>query len=336
MPTPTLEDVARRAGVSTATVSRTMNMPDRVREPTRLRVQQAVADLGYTPNFGGQALASRRTNTVGAIIPTMDNAIFAHALQTLEETLAQEGVTLLVATSQYSREREAAQVRALLGRGVDGLVLIGAERDPALYEMLDTRELPYVVLWITPGDGRHVTIGFDNDAAARMVVRRVHEAGHRKLAMIAGVTTGNDRAAARVAGATACCEEFGLAPLDIVEANYTPEAGEAAARELLIAEDRPTAIICGNDVLAAGAIAAAGKLGLNVPQSVSIVGFDDIDIARLITPPLTTVRVPHRRMGGAAARQILGWIRTGTRPDSIEYDPVWIERGSLAAPPENT
>ncbi|SOH93759.1 LacI family transcriptional regulator [Monaibacterium marinum] len=332
MPTPTLEDVARHAGVSTATVSRAINTPDRVQEQTRLRVEAAIKTLSYTPNFGGQALASRRTNTVGAVIPTMDNAIFGQALQVLEESLAREGVTLLVATSQYNREREEAQVRALVGRGVDGLILIGAERPPAIYDMLDQRELPYVILWVSSGEGRHVTIGFDNDAAARMVVQRVYDAGHRKIAMIVGVNAGNDRAMKRAEGARKMCAELGLPALRIVESSYTLEAGEYAAQQILSNGERPTAIICGNDVLAAGAIFAARKLGLDVPRDLSIVGFDDIDLARVTLPPLTTVRVPHRRMGRTAARHILDWIRSDQRPDSVVYDAEWVERQSLAPP----
>jgi LacI family transcriptional regulator len=125
---PTLRHVARRAGVSTATVSRCLNAPDRVRPETRARVEAAVAELGYTPNFGARALASKRTNTIGAIIPTMESAIFALGLQALQDELSESGVILLIATSRYDPEREARQVRALLGRGVDGLVLIGEAR----------------------------------------------------------------------------------------------------------------------------------------------------------------------------------------------------------------
>ena len=125
---PTLEDVARRAGVSTATVSRCLNEPDRVRPATRARVDAAVNELGYTPHFGGRMLASNRTNTIGAVIPTMENAIFAAGVQALQDELARRGITLLVATSHYDMQREAEQIRVLLGRGVDGLVLIGEDR----------------------------------------------------------------------------------------------------------------------------------------------------------------------------------------------------------------
>lgn len=332
---PTIEDVARLAGVSTATVSRSLNAPGKVRPATRARVQDAVERLGYTPNFSGRALASSRTNTVGAIIPTMENAIFARGLQSLQERLSEEGITLLVATSLYAPEREDAQVRTMLARGVDGLVLIGADRDPGLYALLRRRRVPCVLLWTWAAGADHVTVGFDNAEAAARMARRVTGLGHRRIAMIAGPTLGNDRARQRVQGVRAALAEAGL-PLDpprLVEAPYTIDAGEAAAAGLLGLDPRPTALICGNDVLAAGALRAARRAGLSVPADVSVLGFDDIDLASAVDPALTTVRVPHRRMGAAAAEILIGWMRSGVAPGSLRLATDIVERASLAAPP---
>ncbi|RED18385.1 LacI family DNA-binding transcriptional regulator [Pontivivens insulae] len=331
---PTIADVAREAGVSTATVSRTLNDPDRVKEPTRVAVQDAVNKLGYTPHFGGRILASNRTNTVGAVIPTMENAVFAHGLQTLQASLADMGITLLVATSSYDREHEEHQIRTLLARGVDGLALIGAERSAEIYALLDRREVPYVLMWTGGKADGHFTVGFDNDAAARQVVDKVVAAGHTKIAMIAGTTEGNDRAAERVAGVRAALAERGLPAPTIVEVPYQIEEGERAAAAFLSAAERPTVLICGNDVLAAGALRAARTHGVNVPDQISIVGFDDIDLARVVEPPLTTVRVPHRRMGTSAAQHLVEWMRTGVKPASILYRTDFIERASLGRPPK--
>ncbi|MEM1346812.1 MAG: LacI family DNA-binding transcriptional regulator, partial [Pseudomonadota bacterium] len=257
-PHPTLSDVAEAAGVSSATVSRCLNAPERVAEATRARVEAAVAALGYTPHFAGMALASKRTNTVGAVIPTMDNAIFARALQAMEETLAAEGVTLLVASSGYDPEREALQVRALLGRGVDGLLLIGAARPAPTYALLEQRGVPLVLAWTDRAGQGGVPVGFDNAHAAKAMAERVLDLGHRHLAMIAGLTTGNDRATARVAGVRAALGYRGLAlaPERLIEAPYTLAAGEAAFATLMAQDPRPTAVLCGNDVLAAGALRA--------------------------------------------------------------------------------
>ena len=301
---PTLEDVARRARVSTATVSRVLNNSNVVSAATRERVEAAIGELGYTPHFGGRALASNRTNTVGVIIPTMENAIFATGLQALQEEFAHVGVTLLVATSHYDPERELEQLNVLLARGVDGVVLIGEARAPETYGLLERRRVPFVLVWTWRPDCPWKCVGFDNRAAARAMAERVLDFGHQRIAMLAGVTRGNDRAQSRVEGVQDALKARGLslAPDGLVEAVYTVEAGADATEKLMSAAQKPTAIICGNDVLAAGAILAIRDLGLSVPQDVSVVGFDDIELAKLLTPPLTTVHVPHRRMGESAGR----------------------------------
>ena len=297
---------------------------------TRERVEAAVLALGYTPHFGGRALASNRTNTIGAVIPTMENAIFARGLQAMEEALTDQGVTLLVATSQYDPAREARQVRALLARGVDAVALIGQARPDATYEILRARGVPFVTLWSRTDAPDTPYVGFDNEAAARAMAELVMDKGHRRIAMIAGVTRDNDRAIARVAGVRAALEAhgIGLAPPFLVEAPYELEAATTAARDLLRLSPAPTAIICGNDVLAAGALAGARELGLRVPDDVSIVGYDDIDLSFAVDPPLTTVRVPHRRMGRTAAAMLRRMI-DGEIVESQDFDFELIIRRSL-------
>lgn len=332
---PTLADVARMAGVSTATVSRALNTPDLVRADTHARVKAAVDHLGYTPHFGGRALASNRTQTVGAVIPTMESAIFARGLQAMQEELTAADVTLLVATSNYDPKQEAEQIRTLLGRGIDGLILIGEARASAIYEMLERRGAPFVLVWTWRADCPWPCVGFDNRAAAYAMAERVLAAGHRRIAMIAGITDGNDRAERRVAGVREALEARGLT-LDagnLIEAAYALDAGAEAARRLLSASPRPTAIICGNDVLAAGALAAVRELGLSVPGDVSVTGFDDIDLAKVVEPPLATVHVPHRRMGQLAAKGLLRLC--AGEADGIRecFETRIVENRSLASPP---
>lgn len=332
---PTIQDVADLAKVSTATVSRALNMPDRVREKTRDAVQEAVAALGYTPDFGGQVLASGRTNTIGAVIPTMDNAIFARALQSLQEELSTMGVTLLVATSHYDPEKEAQQIRALIARGVDGLVLIGQERDEQLYDLLEQRGVPYALLWTYAEGSPHLNIGFDNRNAGAKLVEQALRLGHRRFGMIAGITAGNDRALGRVEGVKAALAAAGLTlePPYLVEGAYDIEYTVGIASALLSLPDRPSVILCGNDVQAAGTLKAIRQAGLSVPQEISVLGFDDIELAGAVDPPLTTIRVPHRRMGRMAAHLLIGWIRSGQRPESVQFDTDLISRASLGPPP---
>jgi LacI family transcriptional regulator len=331
---PTLEDVARRAGVSTATVSRCLNAPERVRPQTRDRVEAAVAELGYTPHFGGRMLASKRTDTVGVIIPTMESAIFALGLQALQDELATHGVTLLVATSHYDMEREAQQIRVMLGRGVDGIVLIGEARSQETYAFLEKRGIPFVLVWSYSGGSPYPCVGFDNRAAACQLTDHVLGLGHTRIAMIAGLTAHNDRAGERVHGVREALSNRGLqleAPY-YVETPYALEPSAEAAQRLLRLSPPPTAIVCGNDVLAVGAILGARKAGKAVPRDVSVVGFDDIELAVVIDPPLTTVRVPHRRMGRAAASKLLSMIDSSDAGESIQFETQIVERGSLAAP----
>lgn len=330
--TPTLEDVAKRADVSTATVSRCLNSPDRVLPHTRQRVAEAVEWLGYTPHFAGRALASNRSNTIGAVIPTMENAIFARGLQAFQETLAAAGANLLVASCGYDPEREAEQVRALVTQGADGLLLIGATRPHSTYEFLRTRHVPYVIAWNYRPDGEHCYVGFNNRQAAKELTNHVLQQGHCRLAMIAGLTQANDRASDRVAGVRdALAASAGSNPhLPVIEVPYSVEEGARAFGVLMQDRTRPTAVICGNDVLAAGAICEARRRGLAVPGDVSIVGFDDIELAKVVDPGLTTVHVPHQQMGQAAAKVLLQMRDDPLSGRSHQLSTRIVERESLA------
>jgi LacI family transcriptional regulator len=332
---PTLEDVARRAGVSTATVSRCLNAPERVIEATRERVLEAVAALGYAPNFGARALAARRTNTIGAIIPTMENAIFARGLQAFQEELGAHGFTMLVASSSYRPDLEEAQIRALIARGADGLLLIGHDRPAQVYDFLDQRGVPYLVAWVHDPARNRLSIGFDNRAAMQGLAARVLALGHRRIGLISAPQADNDRARERVHGVLAAVVAEGLDPASvrIVEAPYSIENGGAAFRALMSGPHPPTAVLCGNDVLAAGALAMAREMALRVPQDVSITGFDDLEIARIVAPPLTTVHVPHRAMGAEAARMLVALVTGKGTPATVRLETEIVMRGTLGPAP---
>ncbi len=328
---PKLQDVARLAGVSTATVSRCFNEPDKVVNKTREKVMRIVEELGYTPHFGGRALASNRSNTVGAIIPTMENAIFARGLQTFQETLADSGVTMLVASTGYDPEREYQQIRTLLSQGADGLLLIGSARPEKTYEFLERRKIPYVITWNYKFDSSCFNVGFNNRKAAALLAQCVIDFGHTNIAMISAPREHNDRARDRVGGTQDAMKASGLSPdgLAIETTKYSLKNGGLAFEKLMTRTPRPTAVICGNDVLGAGAIAKAKEMGLKIPDDVSITGFDDIDISEVVDPKLTTVHVPHRRMGEAAARMLLDILNGQKECQSIELETQLVMRGSL-------
>jgi LacI family transcriptional regulator len=333
---PTLEDVAREANVSTATVSRCLNSPERVFEKTRERVLAAVSRLGYSPNFGARALAAKRTNTIGAVIPTMENAIFARGLQAFQEVVSENGATLLVASSAYRQDLEEKQIRNLVARGADALLLIGDERDDKLYEFLTNRGIPYVVAWSFRDDKNHCFVGFDNRAAAKEITTKIIEFGHSRIGMIAGLTRNNDRARDRVLGVKDAIIEHGLNvdDLNVIEAEYSFAEGGNAVERLLNLEPRPTAIVCGNDILAVGAMKRARSLGVQIPDQLSITGFDDIEVCSVVEPGLTTIHVPHRNMGKTAAKCLFTMMKNKNICASSYLETYVVERQSLAAPPK--
>jgi len=338
MNVPTLEDVAGAAGVSTATVSRCLNEPDRVADATRSRVLSVVDRLGYSPNFGARTLASRRSDVVGAVIPTMANAIFARGLQAFEESLGEQGLTMLVASCGYDPDVEEARIRALVARGARGLLLIGQQRRATVYRFLQQHGIPVVIAWSHSAQSLRSCVGFDNAAAMGELAAQGIALGHRHLAFISAERGPNDRARERVRGALQAVERAGLDPagMPIVESPYDIEAAGEAFERLTALEPRPTLVLCGNDVQAVGAMAAARRLGLRVPEDVSITGFDDLEIAGVVQPGLTTVRVPHREMGVQAARTMAMHLANDQPlpPQRVALAAETVWRGSLAPPGE--
>ena len=326
---PTLQDVATAAGVSTATVSRALNDPDKVGKSARDRINTAIGDLGYTPNFGARALATNQTNMVGAIIPTLSNAMFASGIQAFQEVLAEAGVTLLIATTGYDPDHELRQMQSLAAQGATGLLLIGNARSDDTKAYLKSRKIPHVIGWCYHDDPAASYVGFDNFAAAKDATERVIAQGHRRIGIIAGDCTSNDRAAARRDGANAAASAANIVVTNIIEAPYRIEEGRQAGVKLLFDPLPPTALICGNDVLAAGAMIGARDLGLSIPDDLSVIGFDDIGLASVVTPPMTTVRVPQIEMGRAAAKLLLARVTGKSDAPSVALSTQFIERGSL-------
>jgi LacI family transcriptional regulator len=323
---PTIDDVASAARVSTATVSRVLNKPDAVREALRLRVNEAVVRLGYVPHAGARALMLHRSGTVGAVFPTVDNAIFAKAIEALQRRLTDAGLQLLIATSGYDVDTEARQAMNLVTRGADALALCGVGQSPQLLKFLRQRALPTVHVMTYPAPPEAVCVGFDNAKAIGQAVRYLLDLGHRRVAMLAGITRANDRARARVAGVRKALKEAGidLPPARLVERPYGLAEARDGFRALMAATPAPTAMLCGNDVLAFGALLEAQKMKIAVPKALSVIGFDDLEMARHIHPALTTVHVPTEKMWGAAADPLIEALdrRPVATPTEVEVELV--------------
>ncbi len=302
---PTQTDVARYAQVSTATVSRVLNGSPLVRADVRERVEAAIAALAYVPHEQARALVMRRTRTLGAIIPTLNNAIFAEGINALEQAARLRGYTLMISVSNYDLEGEVMLVRKMVERGVDGLMLVGNQHAPEAFALLRNSGVRFVNGWTHDPALRMANVGFSNREAMFPVVDHLVASGHRNIGMLAGLCTMNDRARDRLIGVKERLAHHGLAllPKKVAEVPYSVEHARAALKPVLKTDI--TALICGNDVIAFGAVFEALALGLSVPGDLAITGFDNLALARELSPAITTVDVPTERMGECIANSLI-------------------------------
>ena len=327
----TLADVARLAGVSLGSASRALSVPEQVKPATLASVRRAVAQLGYVRNGPAQALASRRTRTVATIYPTLGNPIFAVSIHALQQTLWGHGYQLLVASHEYKPEREIELLRAIVERGVDALVLVGTDHSDEVFELARQYALPYVLTWSVDESKYPHCVGFSYYDAAYRMASVVVEHGHSRIALCNGLEPGNERVRARFAGTRAALEAAGLSLRAewTTEQPFSFEGGRQAVRLFMSGEDRPTALICGTDLQAIGAIDECRVRGIRVPQDLSVTGFDDIEQASIVVPPLTTVHVPTEKIGVLAARRIVGLLEGEQMEDAVPLETTVLMRESL-------
>jgi LacI family transcriptional regulator len=320
--------------VSIATVSRTFNTPEKVRPEVRRRIEDAATSIDYAPNVAAKALSLSRNFRIGAAIPTIENSIFARFVQALGDSLRDAGYGLSLGMFEYDKEREFEVVRSLIASGIDGLALSGTERSQDTCDLLATKGVPHVLTSILdPGPGG-CAVGYDNALGSYMVTEHLLKLGHRRFAVIAGETDINDRARLRLDGVEKALADWGvrLPRRAVKHATFTIRNGRTALRELAVVAPEATAVICGNDVLAVGALFEAQACGLRVPEDLSIVGFDGIDLAGEVEPPLTTVAVPCDEMGRRAAQTLLSKIHNPDFTATIQLELALVAGGSVAEP----
>ncbi|MGL4323035.1 MAG: LacI family DNA-binding transcriptional regulator [Beijerinckiaceae bacterium] len=329
---PRLIDVAMDAGVSPATVSRAIAQPELLSGETLARVRASARRLGYSPDAAARALASGRSMTIGAVVPTLDNAIFSRALHAMQLALAAESYQLLVASHDYNSRAETEAVRTLLGRGVDGLMLVGAERAPETLDLLQAARVPVILTWCGVPGMPSVTI--DNERAGALVAEHLVALGHRRIGMISGHHQFNDRQRARMKGVRDFLERAGLGlPQALACQQPTSIAGgRAGCAKLLELADPPTALIGGIDLIAIGCVVEAQARGMAVPGDLSVAGIDDLDMSAHLAPSLTTVHIPTAGIGAEAARTLVAILQN--RPVALAADlPIeLIVRRSTASP----
>jgi LacI family transcriptional regulator len=331
---PRIHDVARLAGVSTATVSRALSNSALVRPKTLKRVYGAVTKLDYVAHGHARALASRRSHTIGAVIPSLENAIWANTTFALQKVLGENGYMLVVACSEYDLAVETRHVRGLIGRGVDGLILTQLLHEPELHRLLEKFRVPHVFTWAYDPSGRLPAIGFDHRRATSQITRYLLDLGHREFGVIATPTYNNKNAQDRLAGVIETLEAAGvkMLPDRIREAPFSYAKGGEAFRAVTLNTPLPTAVVCLNDVLAIGAMAEARAMGIKVPDDMSITGCEDLEVASAVSPALTTVRYPTWEMGHFAGVHLLARLN-GEIPQGPREFPTELVVRQSAAPP---
>lgn len=328
----TIKGVAKIAGVSTATVSRVINKSNKVRLETRDRVVAIMRAHHFVADGLAGSLASQRSRTIGLIIPTIANSIYASSTQAIQRASQAAGYTVLVGISDFSAEVEEALIHRLIERRVDGLILTGADRDEEIYQKITHNNVPFVVTWQLTRSREQPTISFDNYRAARTATEHLISLGHKKIGLICGRTELNDRAFERRRAYEECLDKHGLniGPDYIHECEFEMFEGRTAMSRMIALESPPTAVFCANDVQAVGAIAACHDANLRVPDDISIIGFDDLPIAQCTVPPLTTVRVPADEMGNRAAAALIAAISGKGSIRTLELPTELILRSSTA------
>ena len=297
----TIRDVAAMAGCSVATVSRAINDTAPISHALRLRIDRAIRDSGLRPNGIGRSLKTQRTRTLGVMIPSLANPVFADSVAGLEQAARPAGYHLLLTSSEYDPAAEAGAVEAMLSQGVEGLVLTVADPDDnPMLDRLDADGVPYVLLYNQPSATGRPAVTVDNVAATHELTERVLRLGHRRIGYVGGRFGTSDRSRHRYRGYAAALGTCGLTPDEPIEVDYlaADHADELAAA--FADAGLPTALLCSNDLLALKVVGSLRRLGLAVPDDLSVVGFDGIPIGALVTPTLATVVQPTRQMGVTA------------------------------------
>lgn len=331
---PTVQDVARAANVSTATVSRALSTPDRVSVETRRRVDRAVEKTGYVLNHAARNLRRRDTGAIVALVPDIGNSHFSNILQGIETVCAEENLKVLIADTRKPSMSRSNLSDFFSRNNCDGIVILDGHFSIAEIRAANP-SLPPIVTAGEWSDTPEVPIAVVNNLhGAEMAVSHLVGLGHSKIGHVTGLLThkaGRDRRdgfSATLSGAGLSAEAAW-----IFKGDYTLETGRKAAAAWLTLDDRPTAVFCASDRTAFGFISALDEAGIRVPRDVSVVGFDDIDIAAHFVPPLTSVHQPRRAVGEQAAKLLLSLLQ-GRQPDaaSVQLEPWLVVRKSTARP----
>lgn len=328
----TVLDVARLAGVSTATVSRVINTPDSVREKTREKVLQAMEKCNYKYNALARGFVTKRSNTIGLIVPTISNSVFAESTLGVQEYADQKNIRVILGNSYYKYSQEENLVKVLRESQVDGLIITTTNLKGDILKSLVGENFPFVLLFSTVKNGPFSAVGIDNYRGGYLATEHLISLGHKRICMVAGNFSMTDRSFHRWHGYKKCLKDKGV-PYDkdlLVQTDYSLVGGRDSIKKLLSLPSPPTAVFCSNDYIALGAIKGAREMGLSLPEDLSIVGFDDMQTASYMVPALTTIRQPAFEMGRRAAELLLQMIEKQSKPVQDMMDTTLVVRESTS------
>lgn len=302
--TVTIYDVAREAGVSMATVSRVVNNNPNVKPQTRKKVYEAIERLGYRPNAVARGLASKKTTTVGVVIPDIANANFAEVARGIEDIANMYHYNIILCNADKRKEKEIRVINTLLEKQVDGLLFMGGVVTDEHIQAFNTSNVPIVLCATTDEKGTMPSVDIDHETAAYDAVRKLIDEGHTRIAMISGTLQDPANGFARYQGYKRALEESGIAFDEslVRVGNYRYESGIEAVQYFLELEERPTAVFAATDEMAIGAIHGIQDAGLTVPGDISVIGVDNIRLASMVRPLLTTVAQPMYDIGAVSMR----------------------------------
>lgn len=329
-----LEQVAKRAKVSTATVSRVLNNANVVKTTTRARVMKAIEELKYHPNLHARHLAGGKSRTIGVIVSNLENPFFFDIYKTVEADAHASGYEVVIANTDYRSEQLVASIRLMIGRRVAGLAAIVSEMEPALIEELNDSQIP-VVFYDVGSPRRNITnIRVDYRRGIDKVVDYLYSIGHRRFGFIghhAVLGPINERVK-QVLDAVARYPSMEVRTSADAD---TLEGGRQATRNLLASGVQPTALICVNDIMAAGALRELRERGIRVPQDMSVTGFDNVKLSEFCYPALTTVHIPRDRIGRIVCSCLIPDSTTAERSEQeIVIDPEFVLRDSTGPAPK--
>lgn len=334
---PTIREVSRLAGVSRMTVSRVVRSPALVSPDTRARVDKAIADLGYVPDLAAGSLSSRRTGFIALLLPTLTNANFAAAAHGLTDALRSAGFHLLIAYTDYSQAEEERQLHNLLARRPEAIVLTSVPRRRSATKLLMAADIPVVEIADLPRQPLGHAVGFSNYQAGRSAARHLIDRGFRRIGAVASATEGDvidHRGEERMRGFEDELRLSGVATDLVLRHGHAPvsyDHGAASIGLLLQREPRIEAVFAVSDLSAVGVVMECQRRSVKVPEQLSVIGFGDFEIGRVINPALTTVHVDFRAMGRRTGQLVLGLLspEADDRPQIIDVGLQIVERASV-------